>query len=111
MSNNKVIDLKKFKRAESKVFTGRPSGIKARDDCHLDDLDKLEEIVIVDIPEETLSVNSSFFSGMFQKSLKDLGEYKFRKKYIFKCKKESIVNINIEQDIKYCLLMLKKEEV
>lgn len=103
------IELKKYKRTESRVFTGRPEGEKARKILNLDEFDKKDESVEIVIPDDTLSVNSSFFSGMFQKSLKVLGEEKFRKKYIFKCNKKLIIEVNIEKNIKICLLMLNAE--
>lgn len=111
MSNKTMkIDLKHFKRKESKVFTGRPEGQKVRKDLKLDEIDKNDIVVNILIPNDTLSVNSSFFSGMFQKSLSTLGETQFRKKYQFICRKEVIIKINIEQNIKNCLLMLEKVE-
>lgn len=110
--NSNVIDieLKRFKRKESKIFTGRTEGQKARNDCNLDEIDRNDKNVNILIPDDTLSVNSSFFSGMFQKSLNYLGEIRFREKYRFICGKEVIIRINIEQDIKNCLLMLEKVE-
>ena len=88
---------------------GRPEGEKARKDLKLDEFDKNDESIEIIIPDDTLSVNSSFFSGMFQKSLKELGEEEFRKKYIFKCNKKLIIEVNIEKNIKICLLMLNAE--
>lgn len=104
------VDLRKFKRTESRVFTGRPVGQSARKSLNLDEFDKNDESIEIIIPDDTMSVNSSFFSGMFQKSLKMLGEEKFREKYIFKCNKKIIIDVNIEKNIKICLLLLNSED-
>lgn len=106
----KEINLQMFKRSESKVYTGRPEGEKARSQLKLDDFDKTDDIMKITIPEDTFSVNSSFFSGMFQKSLKTLGEEAFRRKYLFECKKKIIINVNLEKDIRICLIMLAANE-
>ena len=103
------IELKKFLKEESRVFTGRNNGQEARRRLNLDELDASKEQVEIIIPDDTLSVNSSFFSGMFQKSLKKLGETAFRKKYIFKCNKSLIIDVNIEKNIRMCLLMLNSD--
>ena len=104
------IELKKFKRSESKIFTGRPQGEKARAELRLDDFDKNNESVDIIIPDDTFSVNSSFFLGMFQQSIKKLGEERFREKYRFKCNKSLIIDVNIEKNIKICILMLNSQQ-
>ena len=106
----KEIDLRKYKNAESRVFTGREEGKKARIDSHLDDLDKTNELIKVIIPDDTVSINSSFFLGMFKDSLEDLKEEKFKEKYKFICNKDFIIKVNIENNIKLCLLRIKMGE-
>lgn len=72
-------------------------GVTARKAFNLDLLDSQENIVAIQIPDEVYSVNSSFFSGMFQKSIKTLGEKVFRERYLFEC--DDIIKMNIENGI------------
>jgi hypothetical protein len=46
-------------------------------------LDKQEGDVVIVVPTETLSVNLSFFLGMFAASIQSLGPESFKKKYTF----------------------------
>lgn len=79
----KHIDLDKYRSKASRVFAGRSRGEAVRTAAKLDDIDRTEEIVEVHVPEDTFSVNSSFFLGMFGGSIRTLGEDKFREKYRF----------------------------
>ena len=90
--NISVIDGKKYRE-----LSGADLGRYAREEFRLDLLDKQQNEVVFFIPEDVLSVNSSFFSGMFQASLKNLGEKEFRKKYKFEC--DNIIMMNIENGI------------
>lgn len=51
----------------------------------MDKLDETENQVTVRIPQDTISFNSSFFLGMFGKSVRKLGLSEFEKKFIFDC--------------------------
>lgn len=77
------IDLAKF---GGPTFIGRPNGEAARQKLSLDEIDANEDMVIeVDIPETTYSINSSFFLGLFGKSIRKAGsEEKFLNKYKFR---------------------------
>jgi hypothetical protein len=75
------IDLAKF---GGPVFVGREAGESARKRAHLDKYDGTPGRVRILIPEDTYSVNSSFFLGMFDKSIKKLGSREaFFEKYEF----------------------------
>lgn len=59
----------------------------------LDELDQDPDVlVVVHVPPDTISVNSSFFREMFGDSIRALGEEEFRRKYVF-------VGRNIENTI------------
>lgn len=90
--NISVIDGKKYR-----VLSGVDLGRHAREEFRLDLFDKQQNEVVFFIPEDVLSVNSSFFSGLFQASLKNLGEKEFRKRYKFEC--DNIIMMNIENGI------------
>lgn len=64
------IDLGKY---GGPVFVGREAGEQARKRSRLDKYDGMVGRVLVWVPEGTYSVNSSFFLGMFDKSIKKLG--------------------------------------
>ena len=79
----KKINLHNYRSSGSKIFSGRDKGCQARISLDLDKLDHTEETVIVSIPKDTWAINSSFFGGLFEASVIELSEDKFRKKYQF----------------------------
>ncbi|MDU0329399.1 hypothetical protein RW092_04180 [Paenibacillus sp. 3LSP] len=88
----KTFNLNEFKtNSKSRVFSGRDRGEIARAKLDLDHEDNLtEDIVTIVFPDDTISLNSSFFLGLFGKSVRKLGEQGFEKKYQFRCS-ESIL--------------------
>lgn len=62
----KVVDLSKL---GGKVFVGRPFGKKAREFYGLDRLDLEKTKIKIIAPENTISINSSFFLGLLSKDL------------------------------------------
>lgn len=98
-----IINLQKYRANEEKILTGRDEGKKVRESLKLDNIDNEDITVIVEIPNDILSLNSSYFLGLFQKSIMLLGEEKFRKKYIFRCERKSIIDINVEDGIQEAL--------
>lgn len=93
----KKLDLSTINGKQYKVLSGVDLGEIARNSFGLDEEDEKAEVITIEIPEQVYSVNSSFFSGVFQKSLKKLGEEKFREKYIFEC--DEVIRMNIENGI------------
>lgn len=82
----KIYDLNQFKtNNKSRVFSGRDRGQIAREKLGLDNEDLREETVQIIFPNDTISLNSSFFLGLFGKSVRSLGEHNFEKKYQFEC--------------------------
>ncbi len=92
-----IIRLNLINGVNYKVLSGVELGETARRAFNLDLLDYQGNIVTFQIPDEVYSVNSSFFSGMFQKSIKNLGEKVFRERYVFEC--DDIIKMNIENGI------------
>lgn len=88
-TNIKKINLDKFKPEDSTTYTGRIEGSKARKDLHLSEFDKDEKVEVeFTFPEDTTSINPSFFLGLLYESFKNLGETKFLNKYKFKFENE-----------------------
>jgi hypothetical protein len=80
----KILDFGKYITAGVGILAGRERGHRARTAERLDAVDrKADEMVKVVVPEEVYSINSSFFLGMFEKSIVDLGEAEFRRRYLF----------------------------
>lgn len=79
--NNRVFNFSDF---GGPVYIGRPKGEKARETWKLDEVDNNDEIVTIKISDDTYSINSSFFLGLFAPSIKALGSREsFLKKYQF----------------------------
>ena len=85
-----IVNLGKYKSHSTTVFTGRPQGKQVRDELGLDKIDKSKEIVTFIIPEDTSSINPSFFLGLLFESYKFLKD-KFLEKYKFDKTKEQWV--------------------
>ena len=80
------IDLGSF---NSRVLVGRPRGEKAREKYELSNVDSDGCIVTVEIPDFIMSVNSSFFLGMFGESIISSGSRQaFLEHYKFIAKPE-----------------------
>lgn len=89
-------------------FVGKECGRKTRAKYRLDHLDKDKNKYIIKIPENTTSINPSFFRGMFSKSMETLGSVeKFNTKYSFDYSNLSpeLQHI-IEDNIKICKKMI-----
>ena len=66
-----------------KIFSGRNLGAEVREKLRLDEIDVRDCIVNIIVPKETWTINSSYFLGLFNKSISFLGEENFREKYKF----------------------------
>lgn len=98
------IDLDTYAQGVT-VLAGRERGRAVREKEGLDALDLTEEEVVVILPEYLISVNSSFFLGMFETSVATLGEARFRKKYRFVGR---IADETREDGIRTALLMNRR---
>ena len=77
------INIQKFRKDGSKVFSGRNEGISARKEVGLEIKDQDSKEYTIIVPVDTYTITSSFFGGMFSDSVIFLGEKKFRDKYRF----------------------------
>ena len=80
------IQIRDYIGKDIKVLRDRPKGKQVREQTKLDakDIDSEKYEIVFD--DDFISINSSFFLGMFEESIQKLGEEKFREKYSFKCK-------------------------
>lgn len=92
MSGKFIIDLARYKAQDSRVYTGRTQGESVRRELKLSSIEKDNDEIEILIPEETASLNPSFFLGLLYDSIKALGIENFRTKYhiIFQTKNEEL---------------------
>lgn len=82
-SEEKIITID-FSKLGGPVYVGREKGARVRERFDLDRVDDEPTKVKVIIPAETFSLNSSFFLGLFGKSVKAAGDAQiFFEKYLF----------------------------
>ncbi len=85
LPNHVTIDLKDC-TAEGTILnlSGKEKGEDARNLFHIDELDKSEQDVTVVIPNSLHGISSSFFLGLFSKSVRKYGSIdNFFQKYKF----------------------------
>lgn len=84
MQNSHELPILKYRGGnKSSVYTGRPQGEQARQELHLDGLDKDNLPVIFIVPEGTTTITPSFFLGLLFDSIKSLGFENYKNKYSF----------------------------
>lgn len=83
-----------FEKLGGPVFVGRANGLAARKRAKIDKLDGWERTVEVIIPDDTYSVNSSFFLGMFGSSMIRFGSKEhFNAHYHFRAPERVLKNL------------------
>lgn len=87
--------------SNSEVLSGRDCGIDSRRKFNLDRIDKSSDSVTVVIPDDVISMNTSFFLGLFGPSVRRLGKTGFLAKYHFQC--HDIHRSTIEEGIERAL--------
>lgn len=93
------IDLSKF---NGPVYAGRARGESARVQVKLDQIDNSASVVEVIVPDDTYTVTSSFFLGMFGPSVIKAGTRdEFVKRFHFKS--PSFLKDDFEEYISYAL--------
>ena len=99
MMESEVIKLQSYRKSESSMYSGREHGLEIRKELDLNKKDKDEKKYIIQISDDTIAINSSFFGGLFSDSVVGLGEERFKKKYIFQNNKGKEVKETIKKDI------------
>jgi hypothetical protein len=78
-----TIDLNRYRSPGIGVLAGRERAEMIRASLELDKLDREGGVARVLVPDSIISVNSSFFLGLFGNSVRTLGESEFRRRYVF----------------------------
>ncbi len=99
------VNIERYKEKGARIFTDRDTGVLARKELELDKLEKHGQITVF-LPQDTWGVNPSFFGGMFETSIRTMGDG-FRQKYFFKYSDGTDLNDtlkkNIENDFDYVM--------
>ena len=84
MTENSTTVIVDFSNLGGPVYSGRAKGELARATLNLDAFDRKLAQVIVRIPEDTYSVTTSFFLGLFGESIRKAGSREaFLRRYHF----------------------------
>jgi hypothetical protein len=83
MPNRVLIDLDRFRDKGVRVYSGRQRGKAVRSSARLDEYDARGDELEIHVPEDLISLTSSFFGGMFGPSIIALGEAEFRRRFAF----------------------------
>lgn len=97
MSN--IIKMLTYRKNESRMFSGREFGLEVRRKINLDSRDKDSETYCIQISDDTMAINSSFFGGLFSESVFVLGAEGFRKKYTFQNEHGKPLKDTLQKDI------------
>jgi len=90
----KVIELL-LSKLGGPVYVGRPQGEQARLTLKIDDLDQNDVQIKIIIPNNTYSVNSSFFLGLLAPTVQLAGsKEKFKDKFSFEGPKEILAEFD-----------------
>ena len=81
-----TIDLSKYAGQEEIVLSGRPKGEELRRKLDLAGKETQADVIKIIVPQHVVSLNSSFFLGLFTDSVRRFGEEGFRSKYCFECR-------------------------
>lgn len=98
-----TIDLRKYRHNGSRIFYGEKVGELAKKELQLRKLERQEEKITVVIPSDTWDINGSFFSGMFEESVKRLGINLFRNKYEFVFDNGELLPVEMKKSIEECI--------
>lgn len=101
----KIIILTKAHRGgiNSESFSGRPNGEAVRKELRLDEKDNDNNKYVFKMPEDTISINPSFYLGLLYNSLVHLKSLsKFDNKYSFDLssfdpESKECINANLEE--------------
>jgi hypothetical protein len=77
------IELKELTRDVVRSLNGQERGVAAREFFQVDELDRVNEPVIVRVPNNLDSISPSFLRGMFALSIAALGTSGFMNHYVF----------------------------
>jgi len=114
MDNKFDLDLKEIINKNETALVGREHGEETLKQLKqkkviLKELEEKYENILVKIPKKIITINKSFFLGLFETRIQELGKEKFEKQYIFETSDHIIVKIKKHVDA--ALLCATQEEI
>jgi hypothetical protein len=88
MGNTYILELGEIIDKRETALVGREHGeetlklLKAKK-IILKDIEGKFEHIVVEMPQKIITINKSFFLGLFETRIQELGKQKFEEKYIF----------------------------
>jgi hypothetical protein len=77
------IDLSKHQTPGAKVFVGRDRGEEVRKSSGINEIEKENDTIVISIPSDIYSINSSFLEEFLKDVVEKLGKEGFYKKISF----------------------------
>ena len=113
-ANNLTIDLIKFINKNDTALVGRNNGENLlstlnRKGFNLEQCEIKYDKIIFQIPQKIITINKSFFLGVFETRIQDIGKLKFQEKYEFDTSKH--IKDKIVKYIDSGLLEASMEEI
>jgi len=100
------INLEDFRTPGSKVFIGRPRGIKVREQSKIDSIEPGYDKIVISIPDDIASINPSFLEEFLYNVVNHIGETAFRQKFAF----ENTGQYKIDNDLTEAIERILREE-
>lgn len=96
LNDNGIIILDKFLKPTDLVLVNKQRGTEIRHELDLNELEKKNGVIMIYVPDRIVSLNASFFLGLFGETFLNKGEEWFKNNY-------NIVSIRptIREDIKF----------
>ena len=94
--SNITINLGNFRTFGARIFTGRDRGEEVREKSKINDLVAEYSIIIVEIPEDIITINPSFLEELFKDVVLKLGKTGFYEKFKFSCLGPYKIEANLE---------------
>ena len=114
MDTEKKIDLQKYIPDGETSLVGRDNGLRyaerlVKDGILFASLENQFNKIVIDIPPFIVSMNKSFFLGIWAERVKELGETKFKEKYLFNTSEH--IRQKILKGIQAALLDATQEDI
>ena len=93
------INVREYRNPGVRIFSERQYGERVRNILDLNQKDEDSETYIFFFPEDTISINPSYFGGLFEESILQLGELKVREKYQFCYEGEQDLSMLLQRNI------------
>jgi hypothetical protein len=114
MNNDYTLKLSEIIDKRETALVGREHGeeilkLLKNQKIILKDIEEKFEHIVVEIPAKIVTINKSFFLGLFETRIQELGKQKFEEKYIFNTSEH--IKEKIKKHIEAALLSATQGEI